>query len=90
MEGLYFSLGILLVVVITLVVTVIIGMVRLNGLKNDSRAESEIFNRRFDNLYRDFANDTQDINRNIIDHVNDIHRTIDKRYDQLKNYVDNK
>ena len=59
MEGLYFSLGILLVVVITLVVTVIIGMVKLNGLKNDSRVESEIFNRRFDNLYRDFANDIE-------------------------------
>ncbi len=86
METVYFGLGALTVMVVLLITVVVIGVVKLKNVLIELRAERELRREIIGNLNRDIEN----VYRNISDEVSGLHRQIDSRYDQLRNYIDKK
>jgi hypothetical protein len=86
METVYFGLGALTVMVVLLITVVVIGVVKLKNVLIELRAERELRREVIGNLNRDIEN----VYRNISDEVSGLHRQIDSRYDQLRNYIDKK
>ena len=86
METVYFGLGALTVMVVILITGVVMGVIKLKNVLQELRDEREI--RR--DIVNSFNRDIENVHRNIHDEVSGIHRLIDSRYDQLRNYVDKK
>ena len=86
METVYFGLGALTVMVVILITVVVMGVVRLKNVLEELRQEREVRREVIGNLNRDIEN----VYRNISDEVSGLHRQIDSRYDQLRNYIDKK
>ena len=86
METVYFGLGALTVMVVILITVVVMGVVKLKNVLIELRAERELRREIIGNLNRDIEN----VYRNISDEVSGLHRQIDSRYDQLRNYIDKK
>jgi hypothetical protein len=86
METVYFGLGALTVMVVILITVVVMGVVKLKNVLIELRAERELRREVIGNLNRDIEN----VYRNISDEVSGLHRQIDSRYDQLRNYIDKK
>ena len=86
METVYFGLGALTVMVVILITGVVMGVIKLKNVLQELRDEREIRRELNDNIWREFQN----VDRNVHDEVSGIHRLIDSRYDQLRNYVDKK
>jgi hypothetical protein len=86
METVYFGLGALTVMVVILITVVVMGVVKLKNVLIELRAERELRREVISNLNRDIEN----VYRNISDEVSGLHRQIDSRYDQLRNYIDKK
>lgn len=84
METVYFGLGVLTVMVVILITGVVMGVIKLKNVLQELRDEREI--RR--DIVNSFNRDIENVHRNIRDEVSGIHRLIDSRYDQLRNYVD--
>ena len=78
MEVVYFSIGVLSVMVVLLTIFIGIGMKSLNQLKEDNKIQVNITDRRFENLYNEKNQEVNEIYRNINDHVSDIQRQINK------------
>ncbi len=86
METVYFGLGALTVMVVILITVVVMGVVKLKNVLIELRAEREL--RR--DISDRFSRDMENVYRNISDEVSGLHRQIDSRYDQLRNYIDKK
>ena len=86
METVYFGLGALTVMVVLLITVVVIGVVKLKNVLIELRAERELRREITDNFRRDIEN----VYRNLSDEVSGLNRQIDSRYDQLRNYINNK
>jgi hypothetical protein len=86
METVYFGLGALTVMVVILITVVVMGVVKLKNVLIELSAERELRREVIGNLNRDIEN----VYRNISDEVSGLHRQIDSRYDQLRNYIDKK
>ena len=86
METVYFGLGALTVMVVILITVVVMGVVKLKNVLEELRQEREVRREVIGNLNRDIEN----VYRNISDEVSGLHRQIDSRYDQLRNYIDKK
>ena len=78
MEVVYFSIGVLSVMVVLLTIFIVIGMKSLFKLKNDFRIQVDITDRRFDNLYNEKNQEVNEIYRNINDHISELQRQINK------------
>ena len=86
METVYFGLGALTVMVVILITVVVMGVVRLKNVLEELRQEREVRREINDNHRRDIEN----VYRDVSDEVSGLHRQIDSRYDQLRNYIDKK
>lgn len=78
MDVVYFSIGVLSVLVVLLTIFIVIGMKTLNRLKEDYKIQVNITDRRFENLYNEKNQEVNEIYRNINDHVTDLQRQINK------------
>lgn len=78
MDVVYFSIGVLSVLVVLLTIFIVIGMKTLNRLKEDYKIQVNITDRRFENLYNEKHQEVNEIYRNINDHVTDLQRQINK------------
>jgi hypothetical protein len=78
MEVVYFSIGVLSVMVVLLTIFIGIGMKSLNKLKEDNKIQVNITDRRFENLYNEKNQEVNDLYRNINDQVSELQRQINK------------
>lgn len=78
MEVVYFSIGVLSVMVVLLTIFIIVGMKTLSKLKEEYKIQVNITDRRFENLYNEKHQEVNEIYRNINDHVSDLQRQINK------------
>lgn len=78
MEVVYFSIGVLSVLVALLTIFIVIGMKTLSKLKEEYKIQVNINDRRFDNLYNEKNQEVNEIYRNINDHVSELQRQINK------------
>ena len=97
METVYFGLGALTVMVVILITGVVIGAIRLKNVLQELRNERELRRELNENIWREFQNVDRNFTeliknteRNLLDDVSSIHRSMDSRFDQLRNYVDKK
>ena len=97
METVYFGLGALTVMVVILITVVVIGAVRLKNVLQELRQERDVRRENTDNIWREFQNIERNFNdsitgtqKNLLDDVSLIHRSMDSRFDQLRNLVDKK
>jgi predicted PurR-regulated permease PerM len=97
METVYFGLGALTVMVVILITVVVIGAVRLKNVLQELRQERDVRRENTDNIWREFQNIERNFNdsitgtqKNLLDDVSLIHRSMDSRFDQLINLIDKK
>jgi len=97
METVYFGLGALTVMVVILITVVVIGAVRLKNVLQELRQERDVRRENTDNIWREFQNIERNFNdsitgtqKNFSDDFSLIHRSMDSRFDQLRNLVDKK
>jgi len=97
METVYFGLGALTVMVVILITVVVIGAVRLKNVLQELRQERDVRRENTDNIWREFQNIERNFNdsitgtqKNLLDDVSLIHRSMDSRFDQLRNLIDKK
>jgi hypothetical protein len=97
METVYFGLGALMVMVVILITVVVIGAVRLKNVLQELRVERDVRRENTDNIWREFQTIERNFNdsitgtqKNLLDDFSLIHRSMDSRFDQLRNLIDKK